>query len=215
MALEKVYTPMAPPSTIYKNDPRAVLSSAEQIIYDELFAHFTAENPLYTLPDVENGELQEREKFWLSRECILRYVELRVVQKLSLCQLLICRFLRASKWKKEIAISRLENTLKWRREYGIYGDVVNAEHVEPEVRVSITADIESHTRIQAKTGKEIVFGYDTKGRPGTYMIPSRQNTDGPERQIQFVFWMVERCIELMEPGVEYVPPSQFAFPYLI
>ena len=89
MALEKVYTPMAPPSTIYKNDPRAVLSSAEQIIYDELFAHFTAENPLYTLPDVENGELQEREKFWLSRECILRYVELRVVQKLSLCQLQI------------------------------------------------------------------------------------------------------------------------------
>lgn len=86
MALEKVYTPMAPPSTIYKNDPRAVLSNAEQSLYDEVLAHFSAENPFYTLPDVENGELQEREKFWLSRECILRYVELQVLQDF-LCKL--------------------------------------------------------------------------------------------------------------------------------
>lgn len=42
------------------------------------------------------------------------------------------RFLRASKWKKDVAITRLENTLKWRREFGIY-DLVNAKHVEPEV----------------------------------------------------------------------------------
>ena len=68
---------------------------------------------------------------------------------------------------------------------------------------------EEITPFQAVTGKEIVFGYDTKGRPGFYMIPSRQNTEEATRQIQFAFWMVERCIDLMEPGVEYVHPNQF------
>ncbi|KAG5353521.1 hypothetical protein C0989_005968 [Termitomyces sp. Mn162] len=39
-------------------------------------------------------------------------------------------------------------------------------------------------------------------RPGLYLFPSRQNTDGPERQIQFTVWMLERTIDLMGPGVE-------------
>lgn len=38
------------------------------------------------------------------------------------------------------------------------------------------------------------------------MIPSRQNTDDATRQIQFAFWMAERCVDLMGPGVEYVHP---------
>jgi hypothetical protein len=43
------------------------------------------------------------------------------------------RYLRAVKWSsEEKAISRLEATLKWRREYGIE-QVVTAPHVEPEV----------------------------------------------------------------------------------
>jgi len=119
--------------------------------------------------------------------------------------------LRASKWKKDVAITRLETTLKWRREFGIY-DTVNAKHVEPEVKKSLTlhsqlvlgSDFLFFIGFQAVTGKEIVFGYDMAGRPGFYMIPSRQNTDEPTRQIQFAFWMMERCIDLMEPGVEYV-----------
>ena len=76
MASEKVYTPLLPPSTTYKDDPRAVLSTAEKTMYEEVLAHFTTESPVYTLPHVEKGDLQEREKFWLSRECILRYVTL-------------------------------------------------------------------------------------------------------------------------------------------
>jgi len=120
--------------------------------------------------------------------------------------------LRASKWKKDVAITRLENTLKWRREFGIY-DTVNAKHVEPEVNdpthwlLFLDSDYYYYS-FQAVTGKEIVFGYDTAGRPGFYMIPSRQNTDEPKRQIQFAFWMMERCIDLMEPGVEYVVSCQ-------
>lgn len=73
MTSKKVYTPLLPPSTIYEDDPRAVLTVAEQSLYDEVLAHFTTQ-PVYVLPGVETGELQEQEKFWLSRECILRCV---------------------------------------------------------------------------------------------------------------------------------------------
>jgi len=34
------------------------------------------------------------------------------------------------------------------------------------------------------------------------MIPSRQNTDEAKRQIDFAVWMLERSVDLMEPGVE-------------
>lgn len=54
------------------------------------------------------------------------------------------------------------------------------------------------------TGKEIIFGFDVQGRPATYMIPSRQNTSEPPRQLQFAVWMLERAVDLMGPGVEYV-----------
>jgi hypothetical protein len=42
-------------------------------------------------------------------------------------------YLRASKWHKETAISKLEDTLRWRRDYGLYSHVT-AEHVTEEVR---------------------------------------------------------------------------------
>lgn len=49
----------------------------------------------------------------------------------------------------------------------------------------------------------VLFGYDITGKPGVYMIPSRQNTTEATRQVQYTFWMLERAIDLMEPGVEY------------
>ncbi|KAG6909051.1 hypothetical protein DXG01_002203 [Tephrocybe rancida] len=162
---EKVHEPIVPPTTC-DTDPRAILTDAEQSMYDEVLKHFS--DPAYSTPGIkEKGELTEAEKFWLSRECLLRY-------------------LRAVKWKSTAAaILRLEATLKWRREYGIY-DVVSTSHVEPE----------------AVTGKQVLFGYDVRGRPGLYLFPSRQNTEEPTRQIQFTVWMLERTIDLMNPGVE-------------
>lgn len=85
------------------------------------------------------------------------------------------------------AINRLEATLKWRREFGLYS-FITPEHVEPE----------------AVTGKEFLFGYDTRGRPALYMCPSKQNTEESPRQIHFVVWILERAVDLMGPGVEYV-----------
>jgi len=74
MASDKVYTPLPPPPTVHQLDPRgnASLSETEQTMYDGVLAHFAAEDPVYTMPGIEKGELQDHEKFWLSRECILR-----------------------------------------------------------------------------------------------------------------------------------------------
>jgi len=97
------------------------------------------------------------------------------------------RYLRATKWNSaSAAIERLECTLKWRREYGVYD--MTAEHVEPE----------------AVTGKMITFGYDRQRRPALYMIPSRQNTEESPRQVEFAVWMLERALDLTGPGVESV-----------
>ena len=50
----------------------------------------------------------------------------------------------------------------------------------------------------------ILWGYDTDNRPAIYFRPSRQNLEPGIRQVQFVVWGLERMIELMGPGVEYV-----------
>jgi hypothetical protein len=43
------------------------------------------------------------------------------------------RYLRASKWQKYFAIQKLENTLRWRREFGIYSHLT-ADYIADEVR---------------------------------------------------------------------------------
>ncbi|KAJ8456349.1 hypothetical protein ONZ45_g18756 [Pleurotus djamor] len=163
---DKVYTLAAPP---LREDakPTVELTENEQDMYEKVLKHFSS--PEYALPGIEKGQLKEEEKFWLSKECIVR-------------------FLRAVKWSTaEKAIERLEQTLSWRRDFGLY-DLVTADHVEPE----------------AVTGKEILFGYDTSLRPAFYMIPSRQNTTEAERQVHFAVWMLERTFDLMAPGIETI-----------
>ena len=89
------------------------------------------------------------------------------------------------KWDSQAARKRLDNTLKWRREFGLY-DTVNADSVS----------------IEGETGKEVVFGYDVHGRPTLYMFPSRQNTEESLRQMHFTVFIMEKCCDLMGPGVE-------------
>jgi len=132
-------------------------------MYKKVYEHFTKDG--YTLPDEEKGELTEEETFWLSYECLLRY-------------------LRATKWDATKAIQRLESTLKWRRGFGLYTHT--PEYLEPEF----------------VTGKQILFGYDAQNRPALYMLPSRQNTDPSDRQIQQVVWVLERATDLMGAGTE-------------
>lgn len=155
---------LLPPETVHERT-RGAINEDQEAKLKALLERFS--DPDYKIPVIEDGTLNEQEKFWLSTECFLR-------------------FLRASNWDLKTANQRLDETLKWRREFGI--DNLKAEYVEPE----------------AVTGKEIIFGYDVKGRPGLYMIPSRQNTDEQTGQIQFTFWALERCIDLMDPGVENI-----------
>ena len=46
----------------------------------------------------------------------------------------VSRYLRATKWDVVKAIERLESTLKWRREFGVYTHT--PEYLEPEVCLS-------------------------------------------------------------------------------
>ncbi|KAM5537177.1 hypothetical protein V8D89_009110 [Ganoderma adspersum] len=166
--IETIYETRPPPDIPFDPavlPPSLKLTDAQQKLYDEVLKHFDTDE--YVLPDVEDGALTEEEKFWLSAESMLR-------------------FLRAVKWASaHAAIKRLEATLKWRREYGLY-DVITASHVEPE----------------ALTGKMVLWGYDVDNRPALYLRPNKQNTDESIRQVHFVVWALERLTELMGPGVE-------------
>jgi hypothetical protein len=119
-----IHVPLPIPTHLDEASPPA-LSEKEQTLYDTVLEHFSVAD--YTLPSVdqEKAALVVDEKYWLSYECLLRY-------------------LRATKWDANEAIKRLEDTLKWRRDFGIY-DKITPQHVEPE----------------ATTGKEFLFGYDT------------------------------------------------------
>ncbi|KAI6042521.1 CRAL-TRIO domain-containing protein [Pisolithus marmoratus] len=161
-----IHVPLPVP-THPNTQPPPELTGTAKLEYDRVLAHFA--NPEYCLPGVpseKTSKLTEEECMWLSYECILRYI-------------------RAAKHDVAAAIKRIEDTLKWRRDFGIY-DTITAELVEPE----------------AVTGKEFLFGYDTCGRPAFYMCPSKQNTEEGPRQIQCVVWLLERSIDLMGPGVE-------------
>ena len=69
------------------------------------------------------------------------------------------RFLRATKWDLPSAFARCEETIVWRREFGVEEINNDATMVEEE----------------SKTGKEIILGWDNQKRPCLYMFPGRQN----------------------------------------
>ncbi|PYH43807.1 CRAL/TRIO domain protein [Aspergillus saccharolyticus JOP 1030-1] len=96
----------------------------------------------------------------------------------------ILRYLRASKWNVSEAATRLQRTLVWRREYGVE---------------KLTAD---YISVENETGKQVILGYDIEGRPCLYLIPSNQNTETSDRQIEHLVFMLERVIDLMGPDQE-------------
>ncbi|PWN28100.1 hypothetical protein BDZ90DRAFT_231861 [Jaminaea rosea] len=94
------------------------------------------------------------------------------------------RYLRATKWDLAQAKKRLTDTIAWRREFRV--DQLDPNVVEPE----------------ARSGKETVLGFDNNARPLHYMHPHRNDTKETPRQMEFAVWILERCIDLMPPGVE-------------
>lgn len=105
-------------------------------------------------------------------------------EKIWLTRECLLRYLRAAKWAVPTAATRLQATLTWRREYGI------ASHT-PE-----------YISEENETGKQVILGYDLAGRPCLYLNPQKQNTKESKRQMHHLVFMLERCIDLMAPGVE-------------
>lgn len=105
-------------------------------------------------------------------------------ERMFLTRECLLRYLRATKWNVSEAINRLQATLTWRREYGV-------EKLTPD-----------YISVENETGKQIILGYDIHGRPCLYLLPSNQNTEKSDRQIQHLVFMLERVIDIMGPDQE-------------
>lgn len=175
---EKLYLPLTKASSKCTIPKATGLNGEEQEKYDKVLKYFQQEDFKVAVSEANQKdkdsskykELSESEKAWLTRECFLRY-------------------LRATKWHYEDAISRIELTLAWRREFGISGcydseNEVNGKLCSPE----------------NETGKEVILGYDKDTRPCLYLKPGRQNTKTSLRQVQHMVYMLERVIDYMPSG---------------
>lgn len=104
-------TPIPGPTENSKPSERPILSEEQQQKYQWLLEKAKAWTEVPSTQEGKAGPLTDREKQWLTRECLLR-------------------FLRATKWKKEDAEKRVLETLTWRREYGV--EELSFEHISPE-----------------------------------------------------------------------------------
>lgn len=161
---ETVFT--EPPKSANVPKPRE-LSASQLKDYETVLEHFKSTTGIPVKEKShEMAPLSGPEKAWLSKECLFRY-------------------LRASKWHVPTAIKRLEETLVWRRTFG----------VDPET--NLTPDLVS---VENETGKELILGYDEDCRPCLYLKPGKQNTKSSHRQVQHLVFMLERVIDMMVPG---------------
>lgn len=161
----KKYTPFIEPKPEFKPDAPAPLTADQETKFAELlkFAEAIESVPVTSEKNAESRPLNDEERMWLTRECLLRY-------------------LRASKWNVADAKKRLEGTLVWRREYGLYDHT--ADYISPEM----------------ETGKMYTLGFDNFARPCIYLNPGRQNTERSPRQVHALVFIVERVIDIMGPG---------------
>lgn len=152
------------------------LTEEQQAKYDQVLAHFQKfikeDLPVNDSANAAKHPIMDEEKAWLTKECFLRY-------------------LRATKWHVESAKKRIEETLVWRRTFG----VVKVPEVN-EDRI-ITADLVEPENL---TGKNLIVGYDIDNRPCLYLRNGYQNTASSIRQVQHLVFMLERVIQFMPPG---------------
>ncbi|OBA23449.1 CRAL/TRIO domain-containing protein [Metschnikowia bicuspidata var. bicuspidata NRRL YB-4993] len=158
--------------------PEFKLSDQEQACYDEVLEHFqkyakTADIPVNDSAGAASHSLTDEEKAWLTKECFLRY-------------------LRATKWKVGPTIKRIEDTIVWRRTFG----VVNIEGHSDSNKILTSEMVEPENL----TGKNLILGYDIDNRPCLYLRNRYQNTSASIRQVQHLVFMLERVIQFMPPG---------------
>lgn len=174
--LVKVEVPFENPPATSKPPAEKSLTKEQRAKYTEVLKHFQDESLELPITEKhaagdEKRALSHDEKAWLTRECLLRY-------------------LRATKWVVHDAISRIEGSISWRREFGI------DNYLDESKNIVTPALVEEESR----TGKEVVLGFDNDARPCLYLKPGRQNTKSSFRQVQFLVWTLERTIDFMRPG---------------
>lgn len=153
------------------------LTPEQQEKYDHVLAYFQEfvkkELPVNEKQGAPTHAILESEKAWLTKECFLRY-------------------LRASKWKQQVAIKRIEDTMLWRRTFGV---TEVPGHTDP-AKV-IRADLVEQENV---TGKHLILGYDNDNRPCLYLRNGYQNTPPSMKQVQHLVFYLERVIQFMPPG---------------
>ncbi|KAK4247038.1 CRAL-TRIO domain-containing protein [Corynascus novoguineensis] len=102
--------PLPDPTPESRPKERPVLTEEQQQKYEWLLQQAKGWTEIPSTKG-KAGPLTDSEKFWLTRECLLRY-------------------LRATKWHEKDAEKRLLETLAWRREYGV--EELTADHISPE-----------------------------------------------------------------------------------
>ncbi|EFX03972.1 cral trio domain containing protein [Grosmannia clavigera kw1407] len=157
-------TPFELPEAGCKPAARPTLTDAQKTKYDWLLEQAKSWTEVASEKD-KGGPITEAEQLWLSRECLLR-------------------FLRATKWNEKEAAKRLQETLSWRRDYGV--ESLTADYISPE----------------NETGKQLILGFDKETRVCQYLNPGRQNTEVSPRQVEHLVYMLERVIDLLPPGQE-------------
>ncbi|XXZ99438.1 Phosphatidylinositol transfer protein (PITP) [Meyerozyma guilliermondii] len=176
--LREVALPIPEPGPQSVIPPEKPLDESQKSKYLKVLNHFS--DPDLKAPATEDDHKHKRhdsyvalndyERAWLTRECFLRY-------------------LRATKWDQAEAISRIELTLAWRREFGVVG--------RDESELEVNGELCS---VENETGKEVILGFDNDARPCLYLKPGRQNTKTSLRQVQQLVYMLERVIDFMPSG---------------
>lgn len=108
-----LHVPLRRPSPKAKLPKPADLTPEQETKYATVLASVSQWQslPATTAKNAPQAPIQDHERMWLTRECLLRY-------------------LRATKWITPNALKRLQSTLSWRREYG--ADNFTADYISPE-----------------------------------------------------------------------------------
>lgn len=106
-------TPIPRPAASSKPPPETKLTEEQQKKYNAVLAEVSQWTtiPASTAKNAAQAPIEEHERMFLTRECLLRY-------------------LRATKWVTADALKRLQGTLSWRREYG--ADTFTHDYISPE-----------------------------------------------------------------------------------
>ncbi|KAI5964700.1 PDR17 [Candida pseudojiufengensis] len=150
--------------------------------YNDILKHFESfiekDIPINESVNAEKHPITNQEKAWLTKECFLR-------------------FLRASNWDLNATIKRMEETIIWRRSFGLVSipNVIDSADL-------ITSDTVSH---ENSSGKQLVYGYDSlESRPILILRNGYQNTKSGLGQVKHLVYMLESVIKFMPPGQDQI-----------